>query len=112
MNNIGQGNMTSGSECRGTIRVIEEVADVLRLMKEDLSDVIIFTRSASATVATPLFPRIKGVICSQGGATSHIAIVAREFNLGCIMGSQIDYEGELDGSKVNFNSDGEIFLED
>lgn len=108
---IGHGNSTSGKECQGTIRIIEDVADVLRLMKEELSNVVVFTRSASATVITPLFPRIKGVICTQGGATSHLAIVAREFDLACIMGSHIDYQGELDGCTVNFNPEGEIFLE-
>ena len=108
---IGYGNMTSGNECLGTLRVVEDVADVLRLMKEDLSATIVFTASASATIITPLFPKIKGVICTQGGATSHLAIVAREFDLACVMGSHIDYEGELDGSIIRFNTEGEIFLE-
>jgi hypothetical protein len=40
-----------------------------------------------------------------------VAIVAREFNLPCIMGSEIDYDGELDGCIVNFNQEGEIFFE-
>lgn len=108
---IGQGNLTSGGECQGTLRVVEDVADVLRLMKEDLVDVILFTRSASVTAVTPLFPKIKGVICTQGGATSHLAIVAREFDLCCIMGSEIDYQGELEGSSISFNREGEIFAE-
>jgi phosphoenolpyruvate-protein kinase (PTS system EI component) len=60
---------------------------------------------------TPLFPRIKAVVCTTGGETSHVAIVAREFNLPCIMGSEIDYDGELDGCIVNFNQEGEIFFE-
>ncbi len=108
---IGQGMLTSGNECRGTLRVVDSVADVLRLMKVDLSDVVIFTRAASATTVTPLFPKIKGIVCTAGGATSHLAIVAREFDLACVMGSQIDYEGKLDGRTVNFNPKGEIFLE-
>jgi phosphoenolpyruvate-protein kinase (PTS system EI component) len=111
MQKIGQGNVTSGQGCQGTLRVVESIPKVLQLMKEDLSDVVVFTREASATAVTPLFPKIKGVVCTLGGATSHLAIVAREFNLACIMGSAIDFDGELDGRTVNFNSDGEIFLE-
>lgn len=111
MNSIGQGNLTSGGDCRGTLRVVEDVADVLRLMREDLADVILFTQSASVTAVAPLFPKIKGVICTQGGATSHLAIVAREFDLSCVMGSQIEYEGELEGSSISFNQEGEIFAE-
>jgi phosphoenolpyruvate-protein kinase (PTS system EI component) len=108
---VGQGNLTSGNGCRGTLRVVESVADVLGLLKEDVSDVVLFTPTASATIMTPLFPRIKGLVCTTGGETSHVAIVAREFNLPCIMGSEIDYDGELDGCIVNFNQEGEIFFE-
>jgi phosphoenolpyruvate-protein kinase (PTS system EI component) len=90
---------------------VESVADVLGLLKEDVSDVVLFTPTASATIMTPLFPRIKGLVCTTGGETSHVAIVAREFNLPCIMGSEIDYDGELDGCIVNFNQEGEIFFE-
>jgi len=111
MRKIGQGNVTSGKACLGTLRVIESIPDVLRLMKEDLGEVVIFTREASATAVTPLFPKIKGVVCTLGGPTSHLAIVAREFDLACIMGSTIDYDGKLDGCTVKFNSNGEIFLE-
>jgi phosphohistidine swiveling domain-containing protein len=108
---IGQGNVTSGGDCRGVLRVVESVEDVLGLMKEDISEVILFTPSASATIMTPLFPRIKGVVCSTGGATSHVAIVAREFDLSCIMGVQFDYEGEIDGTNISMNAEGEIFVE-
>ena len=111
MQKIGQGNVTSGQGCQGTLRVVESIPEVLQLMKEDLSEVVVFSREASATAVTPLFPKIKCVVGTLGGATSHLAIVAREFNLACIMGSNIDFDGELDGRTVNFNSDGEIFLE-
>ena len=109
---VGQGNVTSGNGCRGTLRVVETVADVLGLLKEDVSEVVLYTPTASATIMTPLFPRIKGVVCSTGGETSHVAIVAREFNLPCIMGSEIEYDGALDGCIVNFNEEGEIFFEE
>ncbi len=111
MAKIGQGNVTSGSGCRGVIREVESVADVLRLLKEDTSEVILLTPTASATIMTPLFPRIIGVICTTGGATSHVAIVAREFDLACIMGAQLDDNGKLDGCVVNMNEQGEIFME-
>ncbi len=112
---IGQGNVTSGGDCQGLLRVVESVEDVLRLMKQDISEVILLTPTASATIMTPLFPRIKGVVCTTGGATSHVAIVAREFDLSCIMGvqfdPQFDHEGELDERVISMNSEGEIFAE-
>ena len=111
MKRIGVGNPTSGKGCRGTLRVVADVPDVLALLREDVSNVVLFTESASATVVTPLFPRIKGVVCTTGGDTSHLAIVAREFDLACVMGSQIDYDGDLNGCVVQFDQEGEIFLD-
>jgi phosphoenolpyruvate-protein kinase (PTS system EI component) len=103
--------LTSGGDCTGTLRVVDTIQDVLRLMKGDLSDVILFMKSASATTATPLFAKIKGVVCTAGGATSHLAIVAREFDLPCIMASEIQSTDNLDGRIVAFNREGEIFLD-
>ncbi len=111
MRRIGHGMLTSGSQCRGTLRVIETVHDVLKLMKTDVSDVIVFTRSASATTVTPLFARIRGVVCTAGGATSHLAIVAREFDVPCVMGSEIEFDGKLDQQAVMISTEGEIFLD-
>jgi len=115
MEKIGQGNVTSGSGCEGVLRVVESVEDVLRLLKEDISETILLTPTASATIMTPLFPRIKGVICSTGGATSHVAIVAREFDLPCIMGVQFEPEHDsarkLDGLSVSLNAQGEVLTE-
>lgn len=112
MQKIGQGNVTSGSGCRGLLREVSSIPDVLALMKQDLSEVIVFTREASATAVTPLFPKIRGVMCTLGGPTSHLAIVAREFDLPCVMGSRIDFDGRLDGRLVRFNAEGEIFVEE
>ncbi len=111
MKRIGRGQVTSGSECRGTVRMVQSVEDVLRLLKSDLSEVILLTDSASATTVTPLFAKIKGVICTSGGATSHLAIVAREFDLPCIMGSELNYNGPLEGKVLAFTPQGEILLD-
>lgn len=111
MQTIGRGLVTSGGECRGTLRLVDSIEDVLRLMKDDLSEVIVLTHSASATAITPLFPKIKGLICTAGGPTSHLAIVAREFDLPCLMGSEIHSDDLLDGKPATFTTGGEIFVE-
>ncbi len=109
MDKIGQGTLTSGRCCSGTLRIVETVQDVLRLMKTDLSETILLTSSASATAVIPLFSKVKGVVCTAGGATSHLAIVAREFDLPCIMGGEISQALELDGRVIVLNEQGEIF---
>lgn len=111
MQTIGRGLVTSGGECRGTLRLVESIEDVLRLMKGDLSEVIVLTQSASATAITPLFPRIRGLVCTSGGPTSHLAIVAREFDLPCLMGSDIHFSDLLDGKPAMLTAGGEILVE-
>lgn len=110
MHRVGKGMLISGSECTGVLRVVETVQDVIGLMRTDVSNVILFTRSASATTVTPLFSRIKGVVCTAGGPTSHLAIVAREFDIPCVMASEIQYDGNLDLQNILINKEGEIFL--
>ncbi|MGA9640284.1 MAG: PEP-utilizing enzyme [Terriglobales bacterium] len=110
MQKLGRGMLISGAECTGVLRVVETVQDVIALMKTDVSNVILFTRSASATTVTPLFSRIKGVVCTAGGPTSHLAIVAREFDIPCVMASEIYYDGNLDLQNILINKEGEIFL--
>ncbi len=107
---VGKGMLISGSECKGMLRVVETVQDVIGLMRTDVSNVILFTRSASATTVTPLFSRIKGVVCTAGGPTSHLAIVAREFDIPCVMATEIQHDGDLDRQEIVINKDGEIFL--
>jgi len=111
MTRIGQGLLTSGSECRGTLQAVESVQDVLQLIKTDLSHVILLTSSASATTVTPLFSKIRGVLCTSGGPTSHLALVAREFDLPCVMAADLQFHGELNGRAARISSQGEIYLE-
>ncbi len=110
MERVGKGMLISGNECAGVLRVVETVQDVISLMRTDVSNVILFTRSASATTVTPLFSRIKGVVCTAGGPTSHLAIVAREFDIPCVMASEIRYDGNLDHEEIFINKEGEIFI--
>jgi phosphohistidine swiveling domain-containing protein len=111
MYRIGRGMLTSGSECTGRLRVVESVQDVLALLKTDVSDTIIFTRAASATAVTPLFARIKGIVCTSGGATSHLAIVAREFDIPCVMGLELENESALDEISIRITAEGDVFRE-
>ncbi len=112
MRKIGEGEPTSGQGAVGVLRKVETLEDVLRLMETDLSETIVFTPSASVTAITPILPKIRGLICASGGFTSHLAIVAREFDLPCLMGSHLEDVDALEGRRVRFTAQGEIFLEE
>ncbi len=106
---MGRGELVSGHECEGEVRRANEMPEVLALLKhENLADVILLCDSASATAVVPLLAKVRGIICRSGGATSHLAIVSREFGLPAVMGAEIADPEALEGRRVRFSEDGEI----
>lgn len=104
----GSGELVAGEEIEGTARVVRTVDDVLRVLEDPaLGDVIIVTDSASATELVPLLPEIGGVVCSAGGRTSHLAVVARDLGFTCIMGAAVS-PAELDGQRLRLCRDGQV----
>lgn len=106
---ITQGLVASGAGCEGVIRRAAEVTEVLALMKEpDLSETILLTESATATAVVPLLSRVRGLVCTSGGITSHLAIVSREFGLPCVMAAPVDDPTALEGVRVVVEADGTV----
>lgn len=106
---VTQGLVASGKGCEGVVRLVGKVADVFALMQSrDLGETILLTESATATAVVPLLDRVRGLICTSGGITSHLAIVSREFGLPCIMGAEIADPSDLDGVRVLMAADGTI----
>jgi phosphohistidine swiveling domain-containing protein len=111
MSTIGQGRLVSGGRVEGTLRRADDVQQVFGLMKrDDLSEVILLTATASATAVVPLLAKVRGVVCRSGGLTSHLAIVSREFGLPCIVGAEIEDPEGADGQRVVLGDDGTITL--
>ncbi|MGH2938807.1 MAG: PEP-utilizing enzyme [Solirubrobacterales bacterium] len=97
------GGMVEGVLCRA-----DDVQQVFSLMnRPDLDEVILLTSQASATAVVPLLAKVRGVVSESGGMTSHLAIVAREFNLPCILSAELD-EADLEGRRVVLQEDGII----
>lgn len=106
---ITQGLVASGAGCEGVLRRAAEIPEVLALMKEpDLSGTILLTESATATAVVPLLSRVRGLICTGGGITSHLAIVSREFGLSCVMAAPVDDPAALEGVRVVVEADGTV----
>jgi phosphohistidine swiveling domain-containing protein len=77
---IFKGVPTSGGYYRGPVRVIKSVSDFGKLFD---GDVLVIPYSDVGW--TPLFSRAGAVIAETGGMLSHSSIVAREFNLPCVV---------------------------
>ena len=106
---VGRGLVVSGSGCTGTGRQANELEQVFVLLKDpDLEEAILLVDSPSATAIVPLLSKVKGIVCADGGMTSHLAIVSREFGLPCVMAADVDSLGDLDGKRLTVSAEGEI----
>jgi phosphoenolpyruvate-protein kinase (PTS system EI component) len=106
---VAQGLVASGAGCEGIARRASAVADVLALLQApDLDETILLTESATATTIIPLLGGVRGLICTSGGVTSHVAILSREFGLCCVMGAELEDLAVLDGARVVIEADGTI----
>jgi pyruvate,water dikinase len=86
---------------RGTARVVKSLAEASKLNDGD-----IMVCEMTLPPWVPLFSVVAGVVADTGGVLSHCAIVAREFELPAVVGTQVGTvtipEGatvEVDGTK-------------
>ncbi len=69
-------------------------------------DAIAVVEWAGSTALTPLLPKLKGIVCTKGGIGSHLAILAREFGIPCLMATEL---GEnIEGRIVRISEAGEV----
>ena len=106
---VGRGLVVSGTGCVGTGRRANSLDEVFALLKDpDLGDAVLLVDSPSATAIVPLLAKVRGIVCADGGMTSHLAIVSREFGLPCLMAADVASLGDLDGTPLTVSAEGEI----
>ncbi|MFX1480871.1 MAG: PEP-utilizing enzyme [Promethearchaeota archaeon] len=75
------------SEVSGELVYIQTIEDVIKLF-DNASGKICIVEDAGITTLSPILSDLVGTVCTKGSAGSHLAIVSREFNLPCIMGTK------------------------
>jgi len=77
---------------------------------EAVADAILVARTAAPALA-PLMGRVRGLITDLGGAASHLASVAREFNVPALMDTRQATEQIQAGQEITLLADaGEVYL--
>lgn len=79
--------------------------DVLALMDEDPSPVIAVVADAGATFLAPIFEDLVAVVCLSGTPLSHIGIVSREYEVPCVMSTDMSEQPEP-GAEVEVDCSG------
>ena len=97
------GSSGSSGKARGTARIIGSIAEAGRLQPGD-----ILVAETTAPPWTPLFATVAAVVTDTGGVLSHCAVVAREYGIPAVVGTQIATVAIRDGDTIEVDGDAGI----
>lgn len=83
----------------GRVRIVETKNDFNKMKK---GDILVATMTRPEYV--PIMRLAGGIVTNEGGVTCHAAIVSRELNTPCIIGTQIATEALKDGDMVEVDA--------
>ena len=84
---------------RGRARIIMTSKDMPKMKKDD-----ILISIATSPEIVPAMKKAAAIVTEQGGITSHAAIVSRELNIPCIIGTNIATKAIKDGDLLEVNA--------
>ena len=101
---IGHG--ASPGRATGTARVVRHAGDVSRVAP---GDVLVCTTTTPAW--TPVFPSLAGIVTDTGGILCHAAVIAREYRLPAVVGTETATTRIADGSRVTLDgATGDVWI--
>ena len=83
----------------GKVKIIKNINDVVKV---ELNDIIV--SSMTTPEFTSAIEKAAGFITDEGGITCHAAIISREFNIPCIVGTKNATTVLKDGQKVELDA--------
>jgi len=102
------GVAASAGTVTATVRVIHSLAEAGKLQP---GDALVCEMTMPAW--TPLFATVAAVVADSGGVLSHCAIVAREYGVPCVVGTQVGTRVLKDGQRITVDgSQGIVRIED
>ena len=104
---VGRGTKAfEAAPVRGSWRRLDAPDDVLELMDTSASGVVACVADAGATFLAPIFDELTAVVCLSGTPLSHIGIVSREYQVPCVMATQLDGGRPCDGDEIEVDCSG------
>ncbi len=104
---IGSGKITLNKSAQGELRILNSIQDVINLWKEGAAGKIAVVEDAGTTTLGPILPKLAGVVCTNGGVCSHLAIVSREFSIPALMATKIKTDQPIDKRQAIIKPNGE-----
>ncbi|MBU1890695.1 hypothetical protein KJ782_04390 [Patescibacteria group bacterium] len=94
------GLIASSGRVIGTVKIVQKVED---LSKVKTNDIIVSVTTHPDYLS--VMRRASAFVTDEGGLTSHAAIVARELDKPCIVGTKIATKTFKDGDQIEVNAD-------
>ncbi|WP_181779253.1 PEP-utilizing enzyme [Pseudonocardia pini] len=103
MGTIGKGVPSYAfARTTGTVKHFRSPTDVIESLDSDLESTVALVASGGTTFLSPILGRLAGIVCLDGTLRSHLAIVSREFELPCLVGTDLT-EDLSDGDEVTLD---------
>ena len=90
-----RGNAGSAGVARGIVKVLRQIKDSAKLQPGD-----VLVAESTAPPWTPFFANIAAIVTNNGGVLSHTAVVAREYGIPAVVGTQVATLHLCDGQLV------------
>ena len=104
---IGRGTKAfAAPPVQGSWRRLDTPDDVLELMDTTAAGVVACVADAGATFLAPIFDELTAVVCLSGTPLSHIGIVSREYQVPCVMGTELDGAAPAGGDLIEVDCSG------
>lgn len=100
---IGDNVVQGRADVTGIACYVRSAAQVIALMETGVPDgSIAIIDDSGGTLTAPILDRFAGLVCAGGTVRSHLGILAREYNIPCIMNVRL--AGVADGDRVRLES--------
>jgi len=95
-----KGVCASKGKVKGTVRIVLGLSHFGKFKKGD-----ILVTHMTRPEHIPLLKKASAIITDEGGVTCHAAIISRELNIPCVIGTKIASKILKDGDKVEIDAD-------
>ncbi len=101
-NNVLKGTCAFPGKAKGAAKIIITKEDLYKIKKGDIIIAVM-----TNTLLTPYIPLVSAIITEEGGITCHAAIIAREYQIPCIMGVSSATAHIKDGDIIELDAEKE-----
>lgn len=112
---VGSGRLVSAGDAEetgGRFVSLLTVEDLMGAMDDGEDRLVAYVDSPNVTMIAPVSQRLAGIICVTGDELAHIAIVARELGVPCVVEAGLTTAAEeLNGAQTWISREGAIEIE-